>query len=318
MTQTLELAQSYRCCEQIARTKARNFYYGFMLLPRERRRALSVMYAFFRACDDYSDDAGTLDDKRRALDEWRRKLQACYDNDGDAARLGPIFPAFSDAVRRFNIPARYFHDLLDGTLMDLDTFRYESFDDLYRYCYRVASTVGLVCVHIFGFDGSPEALKMAEWCGIAFQLTNIMRDVEEDVRLGRIYLPQEDLRRFGLSSDDLASCPRGDGFRQLMAFQATRAHDFYDRSAPLLNHILVESRAGFAAMVMIYRNLLRKIERADFAVYGRRLKLSKSEKMIVLARAFFLRGGRVLNAASAKPVTTPQCQAEAEGRTEPL
>jgi len=298
LTNDFDLAQSYRCCEQIARTKARNFYYGFMLLPRERRRALSVMYAFFRACDDYSDEAGTVEAKRRALNEWRGKLQAVYDDPSSAPSQGPIFPAFSDATRRFEVPARYFHELLDGTLMDLDTFSYETFDDLYAYCYRVASTVGLVCVHIFGFDGSPLAMQMAEWCGIAFQLTNIMRDVEEDVKLGRVYLPQEDLRRFSLTSADLAKSVQGENFRQLMAFEAQRAHDYYDRSTPLLECINAESRAGFAAMVTIYRNLLCKIEREQFRVHGRRVKLSGGEKLMLLAKAY-LRRGRVLHAPSA-------------------
>lgn len=296
MTQSPDLAQSYRICDQIARTKARNFYYGFMLLPRERRHALSVMYAFFRACDDYSDEAGTTEEKRRALDEWRGKLQSAYDEPARAASLGPIFPAFADAVARYGIPARYFHDLLDGTLADLEKFTYDTFEETYGYCYRVASTVGLVCVHIFGFDGTQEALQMAEWCGIAFQLTNIMRDVEEDVHLGRIYLPQEDLRRFDLTGEDLARATQDGRFDRLMAFEAARAHDYYDRSAPLLDHIDPVSRAGFAAMVTIYRSLLRKIEREQFRVYGRRVKLSTTEKLKLLAHAF-LRGGRVLNAA---------------------
>lgn len=258
-----------------------------MLLPQERRQALSVVYAFFRACDDYSDEGGSTADRRRALDEWRERLQRVYDDPGCAAELGGIFPAFAETVQKYAIPARYFHQLLDGSVADLDTFSYETFDELYRYCYRVASTVGLVCVHIFGFDGSEETLKLAEWCGIAFQLTNIIRDVEEDVNLGRVYLPQEDLRGYELSMSDLVCPPADDRFRRLMQFQGDRAQAFYDRSAPLLERINPESRAGFSAMVAIYHGLLKKIEREEFNVHGRRIRLSTWQKLTTLARTWY-------------------------------
>lgn len=291
LTQQLDLAQSIRYCDQIARTRARNFYYGFMLLPRERRRALSVVYSFFRACDDCSDEDGTIEARRELLDEWRGKLDSLFSDPSQASSLGPIFPALHHVIQRYAIPARYFYELLDGTGTDLEKSSYDTFDELYAYCYRVASTVGLVCLHIFGFDGSSEALKMAEWCGIAFQLTNILRDVDEDAHLGRVYLPEEDLRRFGLTAIDVATTSSADArFRQLMAFEAQRAHEYYDRAAPLLYRIDPASRAGFSAMVSIYRSLLRKIEQEDFRVHGRRIKLSKGEKLRLLVSSFLRRG----------------------------
>lgn len=289
MSQTTVLAESYRYCDEIARTQARNFYYGFRLLPRQRRDALSAIYAFFRACDDYSDEAGTVDEKRAALDRWRAMLDEVVADPSRAEALGPIWPAFGDAIRRYAVPPRYFHELLDGTLTDLVKTTYDTFDELYQYCYRVASTVGLVCVHVFGFDGAEDSLQMAEWCGIAFQLTNILRDVEEDARLGRVYLPAEDLAKFGLTPNDLVSPPADDRFRNLMAFEAARAHDYYARSAPLRERVDVASRAGFSALVLIYYALLCKLEREQFRVHGRRVKLSTVRKLMLLAKA--LMGG---------------------------
>jgi len=289
-TMDTRLEASYRHCDTVAKRQARNFYYGFRLLPRPRRLALSAMYAFFRACDDIADGPGTVEEKDAALRSWRSTMDAALGDDPDEAlRSSEVFPAFRDAVKRYAIPAKCFHDLLDGARMDLDTFTYETFDDLYRYCYRVASTVGLVCVHVFGFDGADDSLKMAEWCGIGFQLTNIMRDIEEDATLGRIYLPQEDLRGFGVSSDDLRRGVCDERFVSLMRFQAERAREFYARSAGLTARLSPESRGAFEAMVGIYRGLLEKIVREEFRVFGRRVSLSKSHKIGLLLKAFLKR-----------------------------
>lgn len=288
----VDVDASYRMCDVLARRKARNFYYGFMLLPRARRLALSAMYAYFRACDDIADGDGTPAERGLALQAWRQTTHDALGTDAAvreaALAANPILVAFRDAVERYAIPIRCFLDLLDGAVMDLDTVAYETFDDLYRYCYRVASTVGLVCVHVFGFDGSAEALQMAEWCGIGFQITNILRDVEEDAGLGRIYLPQEDLRRYGISGDEVRRGTSDVRFRGLMAFEAARARDFYERSADLAGHVLAESRPALAALVSIYRRLLDKIEKEDYRVYGRRVSLSKGEKLGLLARAFLM------------------------------
>lgn len=280
---------SYLHCDQVARTKARNFYYGFRLLPRERRLALSAMYAFFRECDDISDEPGTTEEKRRGLDAWRARLDRVLQGGEDES---PILPAFAHAVSKYSIPARYFHELIDGTLMDMDQHTYETFDDLYLYCYRVASTVGLVCLHVFGFDHSAEALRMGEWCGIAFQVTNILRDVDEDARLGRIYLPQEDLRRFAVTADELRGGAPGAGFRPLMQFEAARAKEYYQKASPLLAHVERSSRPALLAMVGIYHRLLEELEREQFQVFGRRIRVSKARKLGLLAWAFLHGRGR--------------------------
>ncbi|MBM3462575.1 MAG: squalene/phytoene synthase family protein [Armatimonadetes bacterium] len=282
----LSLEASYHLCDGIAREKARNFYYGFRLLERPRRLALSAVYAFFRAVDDVADGEASAAIRARGLNGWRDRLDAALREDPYALAAAPELPALCDAVRRYAIPVKCFHDLLDGAIMDLEVDRYETFEDLYGYCYRVASTVGLVCVHVFGFDGSDEALQMAEWCGIAFQLTNIMRDVEEDALLGRVYLPQEDLRRFGLRGDDLTGMQAGlmDKFRGVMALEGARARSFYLRSAPLVDRIIPQSRGAFEAMAGIYRGLLDKIERERYAVFGRRVSLSKAAKIGLLLK----------------------------------
>src|SRR5882724_2954010 len=185
------LAESYSFCRNVARTRAKNFYYSFVLLPSEQRNAMCAIYAFMRYCDDLSDEPGAT---REPLERWRIALDRALAGRYDAH---PTLPAFHDTVQRYKIPAQYFHEMIDGVSSDLQPRRIQTFDQLYRYCYQVASVVGLTTIHIFGFD-SREALPLAEKCGVAFQLTNILRDVREDVERGRIYLPQDDLKRFGV------------------------------------------------------------------------------------------------------------------------
>src|SRR5580658_8370257 len=195
------LEESYALCGQIARKTGKNFYYSFLVMPREKRAAMCAIYAFMRRSDDIADGA---DDPAVALDglrRWRGQVEAVLSG-GNAGE--PILPALADTVRRYRIPRRHFHELLDGTEMDQTTTRYATFDDLYKYCYRVASAVGLVVLPVFGYKDEA-AHPPAEACGIAFQLTNILRDVNEDAQMGRIYLPLEDLRRFGVLEDDIMS-----------------------------------------------------------------------------------------------------------------
>src|SRR4051794_12545776 len=195
------LAASYAHCAHVAKTQARNFYYSFLTLSAERRAAMCAIYAFMRSSDDVSDEAASDGSKADELNAWRAALDRAFRGDyGESL----ILPAFHDTVRKYAIPERYFQELIDGTEMDLTRNRYETFADLHQYCYRVASVVGFVCIHVWGFDeASSKALEYAEDCGLAFQLTNILRDVREDAERDRIYLPQEDLRRFGVSEHDL-------------------------------------------------------------------------------------------------------------------
>jgi len=278
---TTGVVESYAYCVDVARSQARNFYYSFLLLPRAQRDAMCAIYAFMRHCDDLSDEPDAAADTG-ALEEWRRQLHRVLSGaEGD----NPLWPAFRDAVTRYRIPHQYFDDMIDGVSSDLTARRVETFEELYHYCYRVASVVGLVIVHIFGYDDA-EALVLAEKCGIAFQLTNIIRDVREDAERGRVYLPAEDLRRFGVNPDDFLKPPNGEnGFQRLMEFEASRARGYYQASAPLTRMVGKESQASLWALIAIYSKLLRRIEQSRFDVLRRRIRLHTAEKLWILAQA---------------------------------
>ena len=273
-----DVALSYRYCRRVARSRARNFYYSFVLLPRPQRDAMCAMYAFMRYCDDLSDEPGAT---RAAIERWRADLDQAL-----AGRFSghPVWPAFHDAVRRFAIPHQYFREMIDGVASDVEPRRIETFDQLHRYCYQVASVVGLTTVHIFGFD-SPAALPLAEKCGVAFQLTNILRDIREDAGLGRIYLPAEDLRRFGVTEEDLRSGNRSPAFVELMRFEAARARACYDESRPLLELVSPHSRPSLWALIEIYSRLLERIERSGYDVFARRIRLPARQKAGIVLRA---------------------------------
>jgi phytoene synthase len=270
--------QSYEYCRNVARTRARNFYYSFVLLSQEQRRAMCAIYAFMRYCDDLSDEPGAT---RAAIDRWRADLEAALEGRFSGH---PVWPAFHDAVQRFRIPHHYFFEMIEGVASDLEPHRFETFDQLYRYCYQVASVVGLTIIHIFGFE-SPKALELAEKCGIAFQLPNILRDIREDAGLGRVYLPAEDLARFGLQESDLTSGVQTPAFRSMMEFETARARAYYDESRPLLDLVHRKSRASLWALISIYSRLLDRIERCDYDVLSRRVRLSSLEKSWIVVRA---------------------------------
>lgn len=272
------VAESYAYCRRVARTRARNFYYSFVLLSRPKRDAMCAVYAFMRYCDDLSDEPGA---NRASIDGWRAALKQAL-----AGQTGahPVLPAFHDTVTRFQIPARYFHEMIDGVASDLEPRRFETFDQLYRYCYQVASTAGLTTIHILGFQ-SPEALPLAEKCGIAFQITNILRDLREDADRGRIYLPAEDLARFGVREDDIRSGTRTPEFIGLMDFEAARARAYYRESQPLVGLVDGSSRASLAALITIYWRLLDRIERRNYDVFSRRISLPAWQKCLIVLNA---------------------------------
>ncbi len=279
---TESLARSYSECRQIARSRARNFYYSFLLLPARQRDALCAVYSFMRRCDDIADGDVECPDKAEELARWRELALVSPDlrDVGD----GSILPAFRDALGRFSIPERYFFEIVDGVELDLWKNRYETFKELYGYCYKVASAVGLVCLYIFGFEGD-EALERAEHCGIAFQLTNILRDLKEDSERGRIYLPQEELRRFGYSEEELLGGVRNRNFRELMAFQTARARSYYDSALPLLRMVPRRSRSALSSMMSVYRRILDEIEARDFDVFAERVSLSAGQKTRIILRS---------------------------------
>jgi phytoene synthase len=282
MTNAKELAASYEYCRRVARIAARNFYYGFALLPPAKRDALCALYAFMRHADDISDSDGEPQDKRDGLRSWRMALDRAVAGSYNGSR---ILPAFHHTVQQYAIPISYFHDLMSGAEMDLTIKRYPTFQVLHRYCYCVAGTVGLCCVHVFGFRDA-KALDLATKVGTAFQLTNILRDVPEDYRMGRIYLPQEDLDRFGCTESDLASHTAGSAFVQLMQFEVERAWSFYFEGAPLLNLISGDSQAALWTLMRIYSRILEKIESIRYDVLAKpHPGLSRVEKAWIMLRA---------------------------------
>jgi phytoene synthase len=279
-----ELLASYKSAEAVARSRS-NFYYSFVVLPLEKRRAFCAVYAFMRYCDDISDGSDGLDAKRAMLRDWRSRLDAAY---AGSVQNNPILPAFHDTIKRFCIPAQYFHWIIDGAEMDLDVARYETFDGLYKYCFNVASAVGLVCLQIFGFSDE-RAKKYAELCGIAFQLTNILRDVKEDAENGRIYLPVEDLEKFGYSIDELRQGVVDDRFRKLMRFEAERAREYYSAARNLLPLIEPSSQPALWAMIKIYERILDRIVERQFDVFHNAIHLAHTEKMSIALKALAMR-----------------------------
>jgi len=288
------VAPSYEQCHRVAKAARSNFYYAFFLLPKSRRDGIVALYAFMRLIDDVADEGDDLTAKQRGLANWRAALDAAVTGSDRAASSLPagaaeVLPALVDTMRRYNMPARYLHDLISGAEMDLTLQTYPTFDRLREYCYRVAGTVGLTCTHVFGFS-DPRALDLAEKLGLAFQLTNIVRDVHDDYALGRVYLPEEDLERYGVSPQDFGRSEATLGVRELLRFEADRAWQCYDEGAALLNLIDPESRGTLWLLTHTYSALLARIESLDFAVFGERVRLSRAEKMLFIAQARF---GRV-------------------------
>src|SRR5271165_1129546 len=293
-----EVVASYEECHRIAREAHSNFYPAFFLLPKPKRDAIVALYAFMRLIDDVSDEGADLAEKQRGLARWRAALDQAITGheqifDGNAAMVSPskalpgaddVLPALEDTVQRYKMPSRYLHDLISGAEMDLTIQVYPSFERLKEYCYRVAGTVGLTCTHIFGFREA-RALDLAEKLGLAFQLTNIIRDVREDYILGRVYLPDEDLARYGVAKADFGRSEATLGVHELLRFEAERAWEFYEEGAGLLSLIDEDSRGTLWLLVHTYSALLARIEAKDFAVFAGRVRLSKAEKVMLMAKA---------------------------------
>ena len=302
-----QLTMAYSVCRGITRSNAKNFYYAFLVLPKHKRQALCAVYAFMRRCDDIADDPTlSLEERRFKLDTWLGALHRAQQGEPSD---DPILLALTDAQRRYTIPAGLLDELAMGTAMDVEagtqeaetqseaapasatpalTVQYKTFDDLKGYCYRVASVVGLVCIHIFGYR-DPAAESLAEQCGLAFQLTNIIRDVKEDAAMGRVYLPEEDLAKFGLSAADLLSTPDAARVRPLLELEAARAREFYQAGDQLLPYISEDSQPALWVLVNIYRKLLEKIAARQYDVFSGKVTLTVSEKLRVLGKGFLQR-----------------------------
>ena len=288
-TPSSEVVRAYATCRVIAKREAKNFYYAFITLPAERRNAICAIYAFMRQADDLSDDEQLPhEERRRNLNEWLAGWHAAA---AGGPTFDPVFLAVRDAIRRFAIPPTLLDELVDGVAMDLDRApsgtpdTYATFDDLYRYCYLVASVVGLVCIRIFGASDE-RAEKLAEETGIAFQLTNILRDVSEDATRRRVYLPLEDLAAHGVSLDSLLhrkpAAPPTFPERALMDSIARRAEQYYRSADELLPLIYRESRPALWVLVSIYHALLKRIERADYDVFTDRVSVPTVQKVAIL------------------------------------
>jgi 15-cis-phytoene synthase len=302
------LAEAYAVCNAIAQREAKNFYYSFRVLPEHKRNAMCAVYAFMRRADDISDDERLPMAERREvmtlwLEAWRTARRSGVSDD-------PVFLALNDTQKRFAIPDALLEDLVRGTTMDLEeeqpgvvaitvataseqgsptqTFQiYESFDGLYRYCYLVASVVGLVCIRIFGYS-DPRAELLAEKTGVAFQLTNILRDVSEDLERGRIYLPLRDLEADQFSAEHLVLAVRHrekpETVMNLLALEASRAREYYASAEELLPLIDRDSRAALWVLVTIYRGLLERIVARNYDVFSERVSVPTTSKLMILAR----------------------------------
>ncbi|GAC1638637.1 MAG: hypothetical protein NVS9B14_19300 [Candidatus Acidiferrum sp.] len=286
---------SYTACHQIARSAHSSFYPAFFFLSKPKRDGIVALYAFNRLVDDVADEGDDVAAKQRNLAKWRSALDEAVNSslrpESAPKHAAETLPALVDTIRRYNMPTRYLHDLISGAEMDLTIQTYPTFDRLREYCYRVAGTVGLTCTHIFGFK-DPRALDLAEKLGLAFQLTNIIRDVKEDYSLGRVYIPDEDLSRYNVTSADFGHSEATLGVRELLRFEAERAWQNYEEGAELLDLIDADSRGTLWLLVHTYSALLARIESLDFAVFGERVRLSTAEKMLFIARARFGRHTR--------------------------
>ncbi len=283
---TPTVARSHAYCERLARREAGNFYHAFRILPGPQRRAMCALYAFLRVSDDLTDGPELPDDKQAALAGWRGQFDRALT--GDYSH--PLHAAFHHTVQVYRIPRAYLDAVLEGVEMDLFHDSYATFADLYRYCYRVASAVGLACIHIWG-SAEERAKELAEKAGIAFQLTNILRDLREDAARGRVYLPQEDLERFGYSLPQLHRGERDERFRALMRFQIERARRYYDAAGPLSELLPPAGRAVFQVMLRTYRGLLDAIEQRDYDVFSGRVSLSRWRKLRLVVQALPARWG---------------------------
>ncbi len=275
-----ELTAAYDYCQALTKREAKNFYYGFMLLPAQQRRAIYAAYAFARECDDIVDAGLPAEEAAPRLAAYRESLDRCLEGRPE----GHVFLALRDAIDRYPIPHGYFYRLIEGVETDLTVRRYADFDELKRYCYLVASVVGLISIEVFGYRGGGQAREHAADLGIALQLTNILRDVQEDLQRDRIYLPQDELALFGCAESDLRAGVATDAFRRLIAFQVTRTRRYYESGRLLFPYLPRRARACVRVMAGIYRTILDDIEREPEMVLKRRVSLGTGQKLALAGR----------------------------------
>jgi 15-cis-phytoene synthase len=294
-----QVAVAYSVCRSITRSSAKNFYYAFLVLPAAKRQALCAVYAYMRRCDDIADDFKIpAYERRQRLEAW---LDGFHRAESGHPTDDPVLLALTDTQRRFKIPVELLDQLAYGTGMDIQDdaaggssgpaelkILYRSFSDLRQYCYRVASVVGLVCIRIFGYQ-DPLAESLAENLGLAFQLTNIIRDVQEDAAMGRIYLPAEDLERFKIATSEFREKAIPERLRWLLAAEADRAREYYSSAKDLMLLIDEDSQPALWVLTTIYRRLLEKISDRKYNVFGKKISLTVREKVIILGKGLVKR-----------------------------
>lgn len=266
----------------IEKNKRSNFYYSFLLLPKPKREAINIVYAWCRVADDIVDEEESISNKKQRLLHWAKEFDQGIDGRSQYALVNKL----AQIIQRFNIPLHHFQELIKGMEMDLVNTRYTTFDELKVYCYRAASTVGLISTEIFGYKHE-EAKEYAVNLGIALQLTNILRDVATDAKKGRIYLPKEDMKQFDYTEEELFSNTYNERFYRLMKFEAERARTYF---AEAMKHLSEEDKPLFiAALIMqeIYSRLLKDIERAEYNVFAHRIRISNFKKILITANVWW-------------------------------
>ena len=281
---------SYSICHRVARRSGSNFYPCFFLLDGPKRRAMEALYAFMRHTDDLADGTATLARRRDHLSRWKQSLEVALAGHPESSRPDSdalILPALVDTVREYRIPSEHLLAVLEGVEMDLDERLFETFGDLAEYCHRVSTAVGMACIHIWGFNDH-RAFEPARCCGLAFQMTNILRDLAEDAAAGRVYLPTEELRRFDYSADDLVAGVADERFGELMQFQLDRVELLYRDAVGLFDHLKPGGQPIFGMMTAVYHRLFTRIRSDPTAVLRRRVRLSRIDKLTIATRWMLL------------------------------
>lgn len=271
------LPQEY--CQQKAAQSGSSFYYSFLFLPENQRRAMTALYAFCREVDDVVDECLDVAVARVKLHWWRDEIHRLF----AGAPQHPVTKALAEPIKHFNLPAEHFLEIIDGMEMDLDYNSYPSFKELSLYCHRVASMVGIMSVEIFGYENK-ETLKYAHELGMAFQLTNILRDIGEDIQRGRLYIPADEMARFNVTSDDIAQKRMTDNVRQLLQFQAQRAQEYYSLAFSHLPDVDRYRQRSGIIMAAIYQTLLTEIGKANYQVLTQRIALTPIRKLWIAWR----------------------------------
>ena len=277
----IHLEDAYDYCEQITRNEARNFYYAFITLPMRKKRAIYTAYAFCRRCDDAVDNSESTTEKKRLLDEIENNLKSGINLDKLILENNPIILATCAIIKEFNIPQQYFFDVIQGVRMDIEFTSFNSFDEVKEYCYKVASVIGLICIKIFGYS-NPKAIDYAIDFGLAMQLTNILRDILDDLNENRCYLAFEEMDKFNYSINQLRESLYNDDFIQMMKFEVDRAKRYFESGTRLLPLVDTDSHICLVILSKIYSKILKKIERSNYNIFQTDYRLNTFEKLSIM------------------------------------